>query len=168
MDDAQLAEFCKRVAGNGPVVLAPLLSLRGDGETLQAELRKAKSASDIRRSIASFVDATGGKGMAWIRQIAGITDYDVKLENDENFTGALGRQQIEAQLAAHYDQVNAGKGNPEIIKQDLADMRARCAAMSDPKKYTDLPHEVRAHEVQRITRYIADLRYLSELAAPHK
>jgi hypothetical protein len=142
LSDEQLLAFAHRLASHGDVALAPLRGLDGHGRELRAKLRGAKNMDEYRKAMAEFVAGAGGKATAWVRQLAGVTDYDVKLENDPVFPGAEGRRALEHELTELRD--------PAAIEAQIAALDARAKAIGDPTKYTDLPLDVRVHEVKKI------------------
>jgi hypothetical protein len=173
MDDDQLAALCAKIAypppGTTPdVIFGLLLGLSGDGKALQAELKNAKNGDECKRAMARFVAETGGKGAAWLRQIGGVTDYDVRLDNDENFTGAQGREALDGRLWAHHRSLEEGNADPAAIKSELATLRKRMTAITDPKRYTDLPADVRQHEVEKLQGFIWGFERIEKLANAKK
>lgn len=150
---------------------------------LRERLRDAKTSDDRKRAMASFFADAGYEGEALnaVRhELYGTPDrfhdvgyemmkrkpgenfhYDLSLPGDRNFRGLAGRKELEAKI----EQLDTAiKQHPEAagslhgaITETLTEVRRQRSEVADPKRYTDLPDELRENQVARLDQYIGQL-----------
>ena len=159
---------------------------------LRTQLRDAKTSDDRKRALAKFMADAGHDGKA-IKQMRntlhgvknnsylgddyelmknnkrGNFDYDLTLEGDRNFKGMEARLELEAKIK---DYQNLVSSNPEAaatlhteVAATFAEVSRQRAEIANPKRYTDLPHELRETQVANLDAKISQLRELRDQTA---
>jgi hypothetical protein len=150
---------------------------------LRKALQAAKTSDDRMKAIARFVGEGGfqGESMNVMRQqlfgqqssgmdnrFLGNFDYDLMLPGDKNFRGVQGRLELEHKLAGYQAlMTNETSSAPLVgsLNNELDGLRKQRAEIADLKKYTDLPDELRAQQVQKLDAYIETVRGMRQSAA---
>ena len=151
---------------------------------LRKELKAAKTSDDRMKAIARFVaeGGLGGESMDVMRRLLfgqassgldnhflGNFDYDLQLEGDKNFRGVQGRVELENKLVGYQTLMAQGEASSSTLvgslQGELETLRKQRAEISDPKRYTDLPDELRAQQVQKLDLYIEQVRGMRLQAA---
>ena len=159
---------------------------------LRTQLRDAKTSDDRKRALAQFMADAGHDGKA-IKQMRntlhgvknnsylgddyelmknnkrGNFDYDLTLEGDRNFKGMGARLELEAKINGYQNLVS---NNPEAaatlhteVATAFAEVSRQRAEIANPKRYTDLPHELRETQVANLDAKISQLRELRDQTA---
>jgi hypothetical protein len=157
---------------------------------LRERLRDAKTSDDRKRALAQFfAEGQEGKGIQAVRDTifgvrnewamstdyemmksnkGGNFNYDLTLPGDRNFRGAAARLELEAKIKQLQQLV---QDNPAAagtlhgtIYETLNEVRRMRGEIGDPKRYTDLPDELRENQVARLDTYIGTLKALAEQA----
>jgi hypothetical protein len=156
---------------------------------LRQNLQAAKTSADKKRALAQFFADAGYDGRAigamrnaiygvknqWqlsgdyktaVQNQLGNFEYDLTLPGDRNFQGTAGRLALEGKIGeftkALADNPAAGGSLHGAIYATLEEVRRQHTEISDPRRYTDLPRQLRETQVARLDKYIAQL---TELAA---
>ena len=151
---------------------------------LRKELKAAKTSDDRMKAIARYVGEDGfqGKSLDVMRQVLfgqsnagfdnhffGNFDYDLKLEGDKNFRGVEGRLELEHKITGYQTLIAQGEASSATLVSPLSGeieaLRKQRAEIGNPKKYTDLPEELRAQQVGKLDVYIETLVGMRRQAA---
>lgn len=154
---------------------------------LRKALKSARTSDDRMKAIASYVAKDGFEGDALdtMRKVMfgqansgldnhflGNFDYDLKLEGDKNFRGVEGRIELEHKIAGYQKLMSVSEASSSTLvgslQGELEALRKQRAEIANPKRYTDLPEELRAQQVAKVDMYIAtisDMRRQAALAA---
>ena len=128
-------------------------------ERVSTKFKDAKNRDDKQRILSEVFRKTGA-GMAGglVRSGGGfMLSWDLELKGDPNFPGPAGRHKLVMQREELAKKL---KTSPEAAgqvvresEQVLNQLAARRKAVSDEKKYTDLPDELRKQQVALIDRH---------------
>jgi len=158
---------------------------------LRARLQEATSHDDKMRAMASFFREFGHDGKA-IRAMTdtlyGVADqwqfsvdyetrkanklgnfnYDLTLEGDRNFRGSAARLELEAKIKDYQAAIATNPGAAGTLHSGLRELlletRRQRSEVGDPKRYTDMPDELREMQVARLDGYISTLEGMTERA----
>lgn len=88
--------------------------------------------------------------------------WSLELKGDENFPGPAGRNKLEEQRkrlnAALKGAPDTGSAIASEAEETLKKLNARREAVADPKRYTDLPDELRQQQLGLVDDHIAHLK----------
>jgi hypothetical protein len=151
---------------------------------LRKELKAARTSDDRMKAIARYVGEDGfeGKSLDVLRTVLfgqsnygmdnhflGNFDYDLKLEGDKNFRGVEGRLELEHKITGYQSLLAQGEASSATLVNPLGGeieaLRKQRAEIGNPKKYTDLPEELRAQQVGKLDVYIETLVGMRRQAA---
>jgi hypothetical protein len=146
----------------------------GPDRELHDALRKAKTKEDVMRVLTDHISShwnfigdtfrgaqdLGSAGFNW----------DVELEGDPNFPGEKGRLELEEKIKRYGEMMAAshGVGADKLVPQidaDLKALQARRAAVSNDKKYNDLPDHLRGQQLKDMDDKIHAFHNLLEQAS---
>jgi hypothetical protein len=135
-------------------------------ESLERSNEKMKLAKnrEERLKIYSEMAQEGGARMLMgqVRASGKKLAWNLELKGDPNFPGAAGRAQLNAQRARLQAQLKEKPDTAGSIaaeaKDALTALTKRLKAVSDKKKYTDLPDELRDEQVELINTHIAEFK----------
>ncbi|MCC6621203.1 MAG: hypothetical protein IT385_08110 [Deltaproteobacteria bacterium] len=167
--DAQIAKLCEQIKSNRFNHHA-LIHEAGDGKALIDAVKGAGGDMDrVRRALSEFVSETGSEGLALMRKtIGGKFSYDLELSGDAHFKGAAGRAATEGAIASFKARLakpgaDASALLGEIAKV-LAEQQERLSAIGDPKRYPELPPELRSQEIGKARALVRSLEALRDQA----
>lgn len=151
---------------------------------LRKALKNAHTSDDRMKAIAGYVAKDGFEGDALdtMRQVLfgqansgldnhflGNFDYDLKLEGDKNFRGVEGRVELEHKIAGYQKLMSVSEASSATLvgslNGELEALRKQRAEIANPKRYTDLPEELRAQQVAKWDMYIETLAAMRRQAA---
>jgi len=152
----------RRVSGDGPQ----------HTEKLIYALKAAGSDTDAQRAaLAKWVSEAGDHALSQLRELGDLKpDYHLHLAGDPNFPGLIGRLKLQRQigrLKALAESPPAGGASQVVAAAQslLGKQLDRLAAISNLKKYAELPRELRQKEVSRINFDITVLKKILEVAS---
>jgi Domain of unknown function (DUF4157) len=158
-----------------------------DGTDARNDMRKAlqaaKTSDDKKRALTHFFAEAGeeGEGIEAMRnELYGAPErfhdvgydlmkrkpgqnffYDLTLKDDRNFQGLAARKELESKMAGfdtliQQNPAAAGTLHGEIYKT-LNEVKRQRSEIADPKRYTDLPDELRENQLARLDQYVSQL-----------
>jgi len=140
-----------------------------DAEVADKALAKIPSLEKIHgidakmRAMSEYVKKNG-EGTAGAIEGFGDTmhAWDVQLQGDKNFPGKAGRLEIEAKTKAYAELMKISMASPQLVvgqlQREIGDLEERKKAVTDPKKYPDLPDKLRMQQLSLIDEQIAQLQ----------
>ncbi len=140
-----------------------------DLEKSNDDMRKAKTREE-RLKIYSQLAQKGGAEMLMgqVRRSGKKLAWNLELKGDPNFPGAAGRAKLNEQrrkLAAQLKDKPESAGSVAADAKDaLGALAKRLTDVSNKKKYTDLPDELRTEQVDLINTHIAEFKSLRSQA----
>jgi hypothetical protein len=185
--DAMIERFIKEI-GTERVRQMGLFDGSDARNELREHLRDAKTSDDKKRALSRFfADAgfdgkaikqmrevlTGGYVNAWSfgsdyeslkRNKLGNFEYDLTLPGDRNFKGMGARLELEGKIKQYQQLIAANPQAAGTLHGEIAalleEVRRQRNEINDPKRYSDLPDELREHQVARLDGYIESLNGL--------
>jgi hypothetical protein len=129
-----------------------------------------KGDDDKMRALSQWVANDGMNAINTMQRDWGVQmSWDLELKGDKNFPGRAGREELEARVQ-QYGQTLADNpgGAPAVLAEvqgEIQALHARREAVQSKSRYTDLPEQLRAQQLQLIDREIAALSSLQHRAA---
>ena len=182
--EAMVEQFTKEIGTERVLEMGFFDNTRNE---LREHLRDAKTSDDKKRALARFFAddghdgkaikqmrevLTGGYANAWSidgdyesmkRNKRGNLNYDLTLPGDRNFKGMGARLELEGKIK-QYQQLIANPTTAGTLHGEIAplleEVRRQRNEINDPKRYSDLPDELREHQVARLDGYIEALNSL--------
>jgi hypothetical protein len=163
----QFGKIFMGVRTNGPVEQSGAWTLTAEIdknvvhelERVSTKFKDAKNRDDKQRILSEVFRKTGA-GMAGglVRSGGGFRlAWDLELKGDPNFPGRAGRDKLVMQREELARKLKTSpQAAAEVVRESqqvLAQLAARLKAVSDEKKYTDLPDELRKQQVALIERH---------------
>lgn len=175
ISDEQMQYFMKRFEGNKERAEDIFGGGTDARNQLTKQLHAAKSMDDKMRAVASFIanDKLSRQNLGDLRNVLfgevwGGADanfqYDLLLKDekgkiDRNFQGVGGRVELEGKIEKYQGLMQSGgsAGKAPLfdsLDAEVRDLQRRKAEISDPKRYTDLPSELRRQQLMQIDGYL--------------
>ena len=166
-NEAQIQTLIGQIKG-GHFNADSLIYQSGYGKDLISAVKGGADMDGIRHALSEFVANSGARGLQLIRDTVGGTyNFDLGLAGDPYFTGTTGRLQLEQQLA-DYKQRLTKRDDPAKLLGDVAATlkfaQERQIAIGDPKRYPELPTELRTKEIAKSQSSIDALTALRDQA----
>ena len=185
--DAMVDTFVKEI-GTERVRKMGLFDGSDPRNDLREHLRDAKTSDDKKRALARFFADAGhdGKAIKQMREVLtggyvnewsfgsdyeslkrnklGNFEYDLTLPGDRNFKGMGARLELEGKIRQYQQLIAANPQAAGTLHGEIAplleEVRRQRNEINDPKRYSDLPDELREHQVARLEGYIESLNGL--------